>query len=79
MDEEPKKDLPIRRIVRSKETGLFLGHGSVWVEQAQDAAHWGSIAEVVGVCLKHNIKNSELVLQFGNERFNVVLDIDTPA
>jgi hypothetical protein len=79
MDEEPEKHIPIRRIVRSKDTGLFLGREGQWVGKAEDAADWGSIAEVVELCVKFGVKNSELVLHFGSEQFNVVLEISTPG
>ena len=65
---------PMRRIIRSKETGKFFKDGK-WIEDFHDATNFVSTVDAARACSRYNLKNTELVLSFGNRKMDMTIPI----
>lgn len=65
---------PLKRIIRSKETGKFFKDGD-WTKDPDEATNFPSAADAARVCGTYELKNAELILCFGSKELDVSLPI----
>ena len=66
-------NLPMKVFIRSKETGEFLCKTKEWSKEMSCALDFKSSIEALTFCGKHRIANSEILMSFGEARYDVVL------
>lgn len=65
---------PLKRVIRSKETGKFFKDGD-WTENPDEATNFPSAAEAARACSTYQLRNAELILSFGRKELDVSLPI----
>ncbi len=65
----------MRALVQSKETQLFLGQDQDWTQERSQAKDFGSAAEALDYCLKNQIRQIRIVLDFGNAEYDLSFDV----
>jgi len=64
----------MRRVIRSRETGKFFRDGE-WAKDFREATNFLSTLTPSGPGLRHNVKNTELVLSFNDPRLYLAVSI----
>ncbi len=65
---------PIKRVIRSRATGKYL-KGVEWTDNADDAIHFGCISDALRACSEYGLANTELVLRFSEQQYDVAVPI----
>lgn len=66
----------IKRVVRNKKTNLyFVEETNAWVQSPEEATHYDSLSDVLGLCQKYHLADVELVMRFSEARYDVAVDI----
>jgi hypothetical protein len=55
--------MPVRRLLRCRRSRAYFSDGK-WTDNPSEARHFGSAREVAEACIRHALKDVELVLQF---------------
>jgi hypothetical protein len=59
-----------KRLLRSKRTGDYMGENLQWVVRRSDAKQWQDIPEIIEACSRYNLRDIEVVLDFGDPSGN---------
>jgi hypothetical protein len=63
-----------KRVIRHKKSGRYLAPPT-WTDDLTQALVFDSITEAMEACRKYNLEDVELILHYGEERFDVALPI----
>jgi hypothetical protein len=55
-----------KRLLRSKRTGDYMGENMQWVVARSHAKQWRDIPEIIEACNRYNLRDVEVVLDFGD-------------
>jgi hypothetical protein len=66
---------PIKQLVRDRSTGLFLSDDGDWTADQSHAAGFKTLSEAVRVCQQHGVREGDVLLKFGGERYDLVLPL----
>lgn len=66
---------PMRRLVRSKTTGMFLKLDGTWTTRVEEALNFPSIPDAIRACQTYRLHNTELVYKFDHEELDVAVPI----
>jgi len=69
----------MRVFIRQNGTGLYLGRDLKWRNDEESALHFRQSIEVMEFCARHNIANCQIVLRFGDRRWDITIEGPTPS
>jgi hypothetical protein len=55
-----------KRLLRSKRTGDYMGENMQWVVPRSHAKQWRDIPEIIEACNRYDLRDVEVVLDFGD-------------
>jgi hypothetical protein len=64
----------MKRLVRNIKTGKFLMGGG-WTDDKNEATSFNSLRDAVDACSRQNLKETQLVMSFGNGNLDITLPI----
>jgi hypothetical protein len=64
----------MKRVIRDKKTGKFFKDGE-WTGKFSEATNFQSIPEAARACSRYGLKDTELLLHFGDHKMDVTLPI----
>ncbi len=67
---------PMRRLIRSKQTGKLLQRNGEWTDNPSAAENFLTTVDAARACKTYRLHDVELVMQFNDERFDVALPLE---
>jgi len=68
----------MRILVQQKDTGLYFKDVGAWVRPSSEAMDFVSSAAAIDFCVANKISDVQLVLNFEEERYDIVIPVQPP-
>jgi hypothetical protein len=73
MSKEPAA--PVRRVIRHKQTRLYLTRAGQWVKEPQAAENLAGLRDAQARCWRYQLRHAELVMQFEEPPLEEAVDL----